>query len=247
MRLSVASLVVLLACRIASAETHQVQVISFAFQPRVLTIAPGDTVVWTNAGGAHNVVADDGSFINGAASSAAWSYSRTFPTAGEVPYYCAPHGGPGGIGMSGRIVVTGSTPPPDPEFIVDANIGGTWLNPSTPGQGFLIEVIPTLQSMAIGWFTWSATTAGAHDWLSGLGPIDGDSATISLQRSSGGLFNDPTAVTTAGAGTATLRFTSCTEGTVTFERSDNGTSGSFPIQRLTPAPESCTAPGGGAR
>ena len=80
----------------AAAATHQVQVISFRFEPTELRIAPGDTVVWRNNGGSHNVAADDQSFRNGAPDSSAWTFSRTFTQAGTVGYYCEPHGGPGG-------------------------------------------------------------------------------------------------------------------------------------------------------
>ena len=127
-----------------------------------------------------------------------------------------------------------------PAFAINPGLGGTWFNLSTPGQGFMLEVVPSINSLAIGWFTWG-TTAGDHFWMSGLGPITGDSATVQLQRSSGGLFNDPAPVTTTATGTATFRFTSCTQATVTYQRADTGESGTFPIQRLTPPPEDCSA------
>jgi plastocyanin len=224
----------------ANAATHEIQVISFRFEPAQLTIAPGDTVVWRNSGGGHNVVADDGSFNNGAVSSSAWTYSRTFNTAGEIGYYCQPHGGPGGSGMAGRITVTGGTP--TPTFAIGLGISGTWYNPATSGQGFVLDAVPTINSLAVGWFTWSATTAGAYDWFSALGPINGDSATVELRRTSGGLFNDPRPVTSTPVGSATFKFTSCTQGTVTYNRTDIGQSGTIPIQRLTPVPTTCVAP-----
>ncbi len=216
--------------------THQVQVFSFGYDPKLLTIQPGDTVIWTNAGGSHNVKADDGSFGN-SVSASNWTFSRTFPSAGEFGYYCEPHGGPGGSGMAGKITVAGSAP----AFPINFGIGGTWFNPATSGQGFLLEVIPSANSLALGWFTWS-NTAGDHFWMSGLGPISGDSATVSLQRSSNGLFNAASGVTTAAIGSATFRFTDCSHGTVTFQRTDTGESGTIPIQRLTPVPAACTAP-----
>jgi hypothetical protein len=126
-------------------------------------------------------------------------------------------------------------------FAINPGLGGTWFNPSTPGQGFMLEVVPSINSLAIGWFTWG-TTAGDHFWMSGLGPIAGDRAAVQLQRSSGGLFNDPAPVTTTATGTATFRFTSCTQATVTYQRADTGETGTFPIQRLTPPPDTCTAP-----
>ena len=97
-------------------EEHVVLVANFQFTPDRLTVRPGDKVTWRNMGGFHNVVAADGSFRcsegcdgaggDGAPSSSAWSFSRTFTTPGEVDYFCWVHGGPGGAGMSGQILVT---------------------------------------------------------------------------------------------------------------------------------------------
>jgi plastocyanin len=232
-------LLIWLASAAAHAATHQVQVISFRFEPEQLTIQPGDTVIWRNNGGSHNVVADDDSFRSGEPDSSAWTFSRVFDTAGTFGYYCEPHGGPSGAGMAGRIVVG----PAAPTFQISLGITGTWNSPGAAGQGFLFEVVPALNSLGLGWFTWSATTPGAYDWLSALGPISGDSATVTLQRSSGGRFLDPTPVTVTNVGTATFRFTDCSNGTVTYQRTDINQSGTLTLRRLTPVPSTCTPPG----
>lgn len=92
---------------------------NFQFTPSQLTIHVGETVTWTNQGGFHNVVADDGSFRcaagcdgnggNGSPASS-WTFSRTFTTPGTVRYYCEVHGGRGGAGMSGTILVQAAAP-----------------------------------------------------------------------------------------------------------------------------------------
>jgi plastocyanin len=101
----------------ASAVEHVVQVADYTFTPKTVTLAPGDTVRWTSAGGghAHNVVADDGSFRcaigcdgsggSGAPDDGAWSASVAFAEPGEFPYFCEVHGGPGGVAMSGTVTV----------------------------------------------------------------------------------------------------------------------------------------------
>jgi plastocyanin len=53
----------------------------------------------------HTVTADDGSFDSGTLSSGK-SFSYTFNTAGDFPYHCTFHGGPGGEGMAGTVTVT---------------------------------------------------------------------------------------------------------------------------------------------
>jgi plastocyanin len=79
---------------------------SNVFTPATVTVNRGGTVTWNNAGGLHNVHFDDDSFIQPATpSSSAWTASRTFNTAGSFRYYCEVHGGPGGVGMSGTVVV----------------------------------------------------------------------------------------------------------------------------------------------
>ena len=97
----------------SSAAEHTVQVgPGLSFSPSNLTIEQGDTVTWTNAGGFHNVEANDGSFRcaegcdgdggNGDPSSSGWSASVVFDTVGTVDYFCVVHRG---AGMTGRIVV----------------------------------------------------------------------------------------------------------------------------------------------
>jgi plastocyanin len=85
------------------------------FVPREVTIRPGDAVTWTNPHGGmpHTVTADDGSFDSspgcgasgGSCMAAGSSFSHAFGQAGRFPYYCKLHGGTGGRGMSGVVVV----------------------------------------------------------------------------------------------------------------------------------------------
>jgi predicted lipoprotein with Yx(FWY)xxD motif/plastocyanin len=83
-----------------------VTISNFAFDPKVLTVKVGATVTWTNLDGApHKVVADNGEFTSDALQQGD-TFSFTFTKAGTYPYYCAFHGGKGGQGMSGQVVVT---------------------------------------------------------------------------------------------------------------------------------------------
>lgn len=101
-----------------------------AFNPAELTIGAGDSVTFRNSGGTHNVKANDNSFRcangcdgdgqggNGAAASNIWHFSRTFPSAGTIGYYCETHGTPTS-GMRGTIIVLPSTPVDLQSFDVD--------------------------------------------------------------------------------------------------------------------------------
>ncbi len=104
----------------AMAADQTVIVNSNNFSPSDITISIGDSVTFTNQGGFHNVVSDDGTSPNNAfrcangcdgdggngdASSSNWSFTLTFLTPEMIGYYCGIHGGTGGSGMSGTINV----------------------------------------------------------------------------------------------------------------------------------------------
>ena len=97
-----------------------------SFEPETITIAAGDTVVWTNeTAEAHTVTAVEGSLPEGAAyfSSGGFSteeaanveadlakglltdgetFEHEFPVAGTYRYYCIPHRA---AGMAGTVIV----------------------------------------------------------------------------------------------------------------------------------------------
>jgi plastocyanin len=105
----------------SAATTHQVKVEDDEFLPKVIAIAPGDTVVWTNNGSDHTVIADDGSFSSTSTGDVSIppgaTFSHTFQTIGRYPYYCQLHGGAGGQDMAGVVRVVDSTsnrPPAKP-------------------------------------------------------------------------------------------------------------------------------------
>jgi plastocyanin len=87
-------------------EQAAVKLVNSEFTPKELTVKVGTTVVWTSEDNpTHTVTADDGSFDSGRIRKGD-TFSHTFTQAGEYPYYCAIHGAPGGVGMSGIVIVT---------------------------------------------------------------------------------------------------------------------------------------------
>jgi plastocyanin len=89
----------------AAGQSVKVSLKNFAFAPKVLTVAPGTTVEWQNDDStAHTVTADNGSFNSGNMNQGA-TFKFTFARAGTYAYYCRYHGGPGGQGMAGQVVV----------------------------------------------------------------------------------------------------------------------------------------------
>jgi len=109
-------------------DDYDVGMSASAFEPRVVTVEVGDTVVWKNTTQrAHTVTAyeaelpegadffasggyestdaaRDGWLQNGGAIYTCDTYEHTFEVAGEYPYFCVPHER---AGMVGTVVVEG--------------------------------------------------------------------------------------------------------------------------------------------
>lgn len=227
----------------ARADTIDVAVSSFRFTPNDITINVGDTVRWTNTGGFHNVRADDDAFGN-SSSASAWVFTHTFTSAGDVRYYCEEHSSPGqniNTNMNGIVRVQATEPPP---FAINQGIAGSWFNPATSGQGFLIDLLPEFNFMFVAWFTYEKPAAPAmaggpkigapeHRWMTASGNYTGNVATLTLFSSRNGVFNDPATVTTSPVGTMSLNFENCSKGTITFDIPGEGVSGVIPISRQT--------------
>jgi len=85
----------------------------FKFNPQSITINVGDTITWQNGDTTeHTATADDGSFNTDDIEAGKASKTITFDKAGTFAYYCKYHGGPGGKGMSGTIVVQAAAAQP---------------------------------------------------------------------------------------------------------------------------------------
>ncbi len=116
--LAVITVVALAVMPALAAEGPTITASDTVFTPSELTIAPGETVTFANAGGSHNFVFQDGSYPTDPtpANSAVWAnLSRTFTQADEYRFVCGAH-----PQMIGRILVEDpaatptATPTPTP-------------------------------------------------------------------------------------------------------------------------------------
>ena len=129
-------------------------------------------------------------------------------------------------------------------------LGGPWYNPATSGQGLVLQVIPDFygagQGLLFGgWFTFDVTAAGGQRWYSIQSQVSNTAAaaTTPIYVSEGGNFDAPPAIGVEPVGQATLAFSDCTHGTMTYAFSDgSGRTGTIPLTRLG-ANVSCTADG----
>lgn len=72
------------------------------YEPETVLLAAGDTVQWDGSFVEHPLVSEDDLWPEQSSGS---SFSFTFTDPGIYDYYCTLHGAPGGVGMSGRVIV----------------------------------------------------------------------------------------------------------------------------------------------
>lgn len=230
------------------AAEHTIHVGNVFFDPAELTIQVGDSVTWVNDQGFHNVAADDDSFrcADGCAGEGGdgnpafppWEFTRTFTEVGEVRYHCQPHRDDGQVGVI-NVVARDDL----------ANIGhtGSWYNPDTDGQGFIIEVLPEVPGaegpqMVVYWFTYAPGEPGGVNrqrWFQATGPVGDPTSELDVISVTQGVFDAPDPVSVRDAGTIGVTFASCTEGTIEYDldldgNGSNETTGEIPIDRLSP-------------
>ncbi len=106
-------------------------------------------------------------------------------------------------------------------FEINPGLSGTWFNAATPGQGWLIDIIDSgdRKEVFVAWFTYDINAPDGddgegfgstqHRWLTASGTFSGDTATLTISRNTGGIFNDPTSTTVESVGTLVIQFTGC--------------------------------------
>ncbi|MCW8926165.1 MAG: cytochrome c family protein [Xanthomonadales bacterium] len=129
-----------------------------------------------------------------------------------------------------------------PLLEMNPGLNDAWYYPVTDGQGFFITVFPDIQKVSLSWFTYdtSLPPEGAvanlgdpgHRWFNALGSYTGNSATMTIKITSGGIFDTTTEVSRIEDGTVLLTFTDCNSGTVEYNIPSIGQSGIVPIRRI---------------
>jgi plastocyanin len=113
---------------------------SGVFEPAKVTIKPGQTVTWVwDDEHPHTVTSDTDLFDSGLLTGKGTKWSHKFDNAGNFPYYCAPHGDVGGIGMAGTVTVAAASATPTPvtqptPISITINLAEGWNLVSLPVQ-----------------------------------------------------------------------------------------------------------------
>jgi hypothetical protein len=120
---------------------------------------------------------------------------------------------------------------------------GSWYDPRTSGQGFMVEVVPDILSPGKGivhgsWLTYDNVVGGAERqrWYTLSGPVVSGQTLVSMTiyQNTGGNFDALPPITALPVGTATLSFDSCTSGQLVYNFTDgSGRASTIPLTRLT--------------
>ena len=133
--------------------------------------------------------------------------------------------------------------PPGQVNLNQFGLSGAWENTATSGQGIVLSMFPDQTGpgqgiLAAGWFTYDVAPSGGPEkqrWYALQGPIDNVHrvASLGIYQGDGGNFNATPKIPPTQIGSATLQFSDCTHGTLTYSFNDgSGRSGTIPLSRL---------------
>lgn len=170
------------------------------------------------------------------------AYSLT-DTKSIIPYF-DPAPVTGSIPLTRLTADSSGCSQPAPNTKSSRGFSGTWYNPATSGQGFILEISPQTAGGLLfgGWFTYNSNGPSWYTLQGAFAPTAAKAA-VPVYTSPDGVFD------TAGvrypavqAGSAQVEFTSCTEATITYTLNyfTPARSGTIPIKRLTSVPADCS-------
>jgi hypothetical protein len=130
------------------------------------------------------------------------------------------------------------------QFAINAGMNDAWYNPATAGQGFLVTVFEDTGIVFLAWFTYDVERPPAdvtailgdpgHRWVTAQGPFSGDTATLNVTVTSGGVFDSPEPpVENVPGGTMTIKWNDCTSATLTYDIPSAG-QGVIELERIVP-------------
>jgi hypothetical protein len=126
----------------------------------------------------------------------------------------------------------------------NSGLNDAWWNPNQPGQGILISIFPSTKLIFMAWFTYdteltpSEVQANLADpgqrWMTAYGFYEGNSATLDIEMTSGGVFNSNNPpVNQVNDGTVHIQFTDCNIGSLQYNIPSIGQQGTIEIERVT--------------
>jgi hypothetical protein len=133
-----------------------------------------------------------------------------------------------------------------PEFVINPGLNDAWVNPATLGQGFFFNVYPFTAGgfFFLAWFTFDSERPlpsveaifgeAGHRWVTAFGAWDGDTVTLNVELTTGGVFDstEPPVEQAPGYGTITIVFHDCDNATLTYDFPSLGLMGSMDVTRV---------------
>lgn len=184
------------------------------------------------------VVGDGMQVVDGIAALPRFNFGSPFESLPLIDFEGAPV-------QEENLVLTSVSVRPEGSFEANEGLSGTWFDPDTAGQGFLMDLFPAGEALQIfvAWFTYAqsepdpgeVSTFGTiqHRWFTASGEVDGNLAELTITANRGGVFNDARETSSGPVGTMAIEFRDCTSASLSFAF-DGGPSDTIDIVRLTP-------------
>lgn len=130
-----------------------------------------------------------------------------------------------------------------PFFVIDGGLNDAWYDPNTPGQGFFIAVFPDSEIIFLGWFTFDTERPPQNveailgdpgqRWLTAFGGWEDNIATLQIESTEGGIFDESEPVPTQKAsGTVEIEFIDCNNAIVRYNIPSSMLTGEIPVTRI---------------
>jgi plastocyanin len=129
-------------------------------------------------------------------------------------------------------------------FLINAGLNDVWATPGKNGAGILFATFPDINVMFSAWFTYDSVpppngataVLGEPDqrWLTMQGNFSGDTATLQIFESSGGVFDsaNPQPGAAVAIGTMTIVFHDCGSATASYSIPGLGLMNTIPLVRI---------------
>lgn len=116
---------------------------------------------------------------------------------------------------------------PQASFRLSTGLNGAWFDPATPGEGFFITVLDSVNRVFLAHFGFSDQPVPGdrfgHRWYTASGDMAGDSADLEVELTAGGAFNaaEPAPQQTQ-VGRLRLEFSDCATGSILVDEDAPG-------------------------
>lgn len=129
-------------------------------------------------------------------------------------------------------------------FFINAGLNDAWVSGDAPFQGLFFTVFPDLGLFFLSWFTFDSVAPGGsvtavfgaadQRWVTASGFYAGDTVSLNVELTSGGVFNGsvPEATQQPGYGTITIQFIDCNTAILTYNFPSVGLSGQMTLSRV---------------